>query len=168
MSAMVQSTWAAPGTATEVLTGVAWRHVASPDPSGGAENEALLQSAEFERSDVGLVGLMMRCHQGRVEPVVILLDPLPPGTPARITWTMDGFARTFASSPIPTGAGLSVPLSDPEIATLGTTDAPTVEISVEQRGEQVRGAVSLAGLKEPLDALRQACAAKPLKSDRNP
>ena len=140
---------------------VAWRSVRSPDPRGGSDYEALLQTAEFDRSDVGFAGMMIRCRNQKLETIFVVLQPLPPGTQARVTISTEGVNQVYDASPIPTGAGLMVPIDIAQDIQIRWRQTRELAVTIKTSETEIKGAVSLEGLRSPLSRLEAACLSSP-------
>lgn len=145
------------------IQAAAWRQARSPDPRGGSDYEALLQTADFARSDPGLAGMMVRCREGKIESIFVVVEPLPPRSAAQVRVTSTGFDETYLADVIPTGAGLAVPLDMAAEIRGRLRHAPDLSVTIRTAQGQIGGAISLEGLATPLDALNVACASVPLK-----
>ncbi len=148
---------AMPGQFAATFRTVEWRLVPSPVPHRGAEYESLMQVADSDLSDFRLAGMTIRCHASRLETLFILAEPVPPATKVHVELNAKGRKIAFSAQPIPTGAGVEVPLDIVgEIRGLWR-DADVLNVSIGADDLDVKGVISLEGLPRPLDDLEAAC-----------
>lgn len=109
------------------------------DARGGATFPALMQTADSARSDLDVVGMMIRCQKGRLEPLLIILDPLPPRSEATIDLSTAGKRESFKAALIPTGAGVAVAIDAETRLMAEWAEEPDVEIAIHARERTIRG-----------------------------
>ena len=138
-----------------------WRLIRGGTTEAGKSGAAILHTAEFERSDPRLAGLMLRCGgtQG-VETVIIVVEPFPPHAQPQVSLRTPEQMFEFAGSIIPTGAGIRLPLEAAKLAALGVGKADEVEVKVTIDGTAINGVVALTGLPKALPWLSAQCVQK--------
>ena len=139
-----------------------WRLVRSRDPSGGKDAVSIMQTADVDKSDLDLAGLMLRCGDAGTEVLVILLRPLPPRTHPKITVTAGGQTSEFAATVVPPGAELLLSPDAGALASGPWTNAAELVLQVDTgQGESganiIRGVVPLVGLSTALPQLVANC-----------
>jgi hypothetical protein len=133
-----------------------WKMVFPRDQSG-VPRPALMQVADFDRSDPGIAGLMFRCGPKRIETVVIILDPLPPRSTATVALSVGADIQAFEALTIPTGAGLLVPFDPSDVVAGAWQNQKELRLTVTA-GEKVAKAVfDLSGLPAALENLGRNC-----------
>ena len=83
-----------------------WRLVRSATATAAKGEAAILHTADIERSDPRLAGLMLRCGREGVEAVVVVIEPFPPHARPQITLRTPGQESQFIGTIISTGAGI--------------------------------------------------------------
>src|ERR1700730_10668658 len=58
-----------------------WRLVRTPNPQSGMDTISISHTAEVQKSDPNFAGMMLRCDEGQVEVLMIVLEPYPPLAP---------------------------------------------------------------------------------------
>src|SRR6516165_5400843 len=130
-----------------------WRLTEATNPLGGSHLAAILHTADLDKSDPRLAGLMLRCAEHGLEPVIIVVDPLPPRAKPRITLRGEGQVINLDGSIIPTGAGILLPVDGLDLANGPWARSREVGIRIENGDTIIEGAVMLSGLQEAVRAL---------------
>jgi hypothetical protein len=139
---------------------LSWHFVRSAGARGEPGSSAILHTAELERSDPRLAGLMLRCGRQGIETIIVVVEPFPPHARPQITLRTLGQESKFVGTIIPTGAGIRLP-SDPTALITGPWQtARELEIEVTNGGAVFKGVVALAGLPEALESLNAECVQK--------
>jgi hypothetical protein len=134
-----------------------WRLVRTPNPRGGPDAVSIMQTADTARSDIDLVGLMLRCSDTGFDVLVVFLKPFPPRAHPKVKLTSGGTTVHLEAVVIPPGAAISLPA---EVATLvkGSWQSSTeLAIEVEDDGNATQGVISLVGLGPALSLLASNC-----------
>jgi hypothetical protein len=134
-----------------------WRliHGTSRDGKSGA---AILRTADFERSDSRLAGLMERCGGAQgIETVIVVVEPFPPHAKPQVSLRTPERSLEFAGSIIPTGAGIRLPLDAAKLEALEFGKADEIEVKVTSDGAAIKGVVALTGLPKALARLNAEC-----------
>lgn len=147
--------------AAQIQNQKSWRLVQIAQPLTGANLPALLEVAELDRSDPGLIGMMVRCSEEAGEndpvPVFVIADPLPPRATPQVTLRASGADLTLEGHVIPTGAGISFPL-DIRAKLLGPwRDSSELNVMIKNEDTVIKGVIRLTGLFEGLDQLAAIC-----------
>lgn len=141
----------------DIVAPVAWREHALADARGGAAFPALMQTADSARSELDFVGMMIRCQKGRLEPLLIILDPLPPRSEVSVDLATAGKRESYKAALIPTGAGVAV-AADLEARLMADwADEPDLEIAIHARERTINGVVALRGLTAALSPFALRC-----------
>jgi hypothetical protein len=139
---------------------LSWRVVRSAGANGEPGSSAILHTADFERSDPRLAGLMLRCGRQRIETIIVVVEPFPPHARPQITLRTLGQESEFVGTIIPTGAGIRLPSDATDLVTGLWRTARQLEIKVADGDVAIGGVVALAGLPEALEALNAECVQK--------
>jgi len=137
-----------------------WRLVRSPTATAETGEAAILHTADIERSDPRLAGLMLRCGKQRIEAVVVVIEPFPPHARPQITLRTPGQESQFIGTIIPTGAGIRLSDDATSLVTGPWQTARELEIKVAEGGAPIDGVVALSGLPKALQSLNAECAQK--------
>ena len=87
-----------------------WRSGFADDPHGGGRVPFISRSAELDSPDTDIIGLTVRCGHAGPEAILVVADPLPPRGHAQVTLDAAGSSDVVDATPIPTGAGLVLPI----------------------------------------------------------
>jgi hypothetical protein len=137
-----------------------WRLVRSATATAATGEAAILHTADFERSDPRLAGLMSRCGREGVEAVVVVVEPFSPHARPQITLRTPGQESQFIGKVIPSGAGIRLPGDATSLVTGPWRTAPELEIKVVAGGAAIDGVVALSGLPKALQSLDAECVQK--------
>ena len=133
---------------------------AAPERTAEPSVSAILHTAEFERSDPRLAGLMLRCGRQGIETVIVVVEPFPPHARPQITLRTPGQEFRFVGTIIPTGAGIRLPSEATDLVTGSWRKARELEIKVTDGDAMIEGVVALTGLPEALQSLNAECVQK--------
>lgn len=134
-----------------------WRFVRTPNPGGGPDAVSIMRTADMSRSDIDFVGLMMRCREGRIEAVIVLVNPLPPHLQPKVAVGKPGQEIQLEAT---IGAPGTVILFPGDAARLvegpwrGLSD---LFIRVDDGHNTTRGVVALDGLQAAIKMLVANC-----------
>jgi hypothetical protein len=139
-----------------------WRLVRTPNPSGGQDAVSIMQTADTTRSDFNLAGLALRCQDGGVEVLIVLVGALSLRAHPKVAVSAGGESMDFTATVVPPGASLLLPKTATELASgLWTaTSEMTVQIETGQTDSApgpIRGVVPLKGLGSALPSLLAIC-----------
>lgn len=137
-----------------------WRLVRNAAATDGTGTAAILHTADFERSDPRLAGLMLRCGRQGIEAVVVVVEPFPPHAQPHITLRTPGHESNFVGTVIPAGAGIRLPGDATSLVTGLWHTARELEIKVTDGGAAIGGVVALAGLPKAFETLNAECVQK--------
>jgi hypothetical protein len=136
----------------------AWRLARSPNPEGGPDAISIMHTAETSRSDLDIAGLMLRCADGGIEALVIVIEPRPPRSRPHVSLSALGGSSTFEATVAPPFSALLLPREAAALLTGPWRVATELSIQVDGGGPPVRAIVLLAGLQSALDRLSANCA----------
>jgi hypothetical protein len=146
-----------------------WRLVRTPNPSGGREAIAIIQTADVLKSDIDFAGLMVRCGESDMEVLVTLLAPLSPRAHPHVALSAGGETNNFTAAVAPPGALLLLPKEATALARGLWQSLPelSVKIDVAATGDSmgdnplhIYGIVDLGGLGPALARLQALCVAQ--------
>lgn len=136
---------------------VPWRLIRSPNPRGGLDAVAVMRTADMAQSDLGFAGLMLRCSENAVEVVVVMTEPFPPRSRARVRIIAGGQDLRFDANVVPPFSALALPAEATSLADGPWQSLPRLSIEVEHDHTPIHGTVQLAGLGSALALLRSSC-----------
>jgi hypothetical protein len=111
-----------------------WRLVRTATATAAKGEAAILHTADIERSDPRLAGLMLRCGREGVEAVVVVVEPFPPHARPQITLRTPGQESQFIGTIISTGAGIRLPGDATSLVTGPWRTPPDLEKKVAAGG----------------------------------
>jgi len=134
-----------------------WHLVRTTDPHGGRDTVSIIKAADISRSDLDLAGLVLRCHDGAIEVLLVLIEPLPPRAQPKVTVEAAGRRTEFNARVVSPGALVLLPSEATKLAAGPWQAAPELSITVAANPISIRGVISLAGLAAALPALQANC-----------
>jgi hypothetical protein len=142
-----------------------WRLVRTKNPDGGKDAVSIMHAADVLKSDIDLAGLMLRCGDGEVEVLIVVVEPLPPRGRPTVTVGAAGERADFHAAIIPPGLELLLPQQASELASGPWTKASELSVEINPASGDtlptaIRGVVSLAGLSGALPVLTANCPAQ--------
>jgi hypothetical protein len=141
-----------------------WRLVRTKNPDGGKDAVSIMHAADVLKSDLDLAGLMLRCGDGGVDVLIVVVEPLPPRAHPTVTVSAAGERDDFYAAIVPPGLELLLPPQVRELVSGPWTRARELSVEIDPgTGDSVpkliRGVVSLAGLGSALPVLTANCPA---------
>jgi hypothetical protein len=139
-----------------------WRMVRTPNPTGGPDALSIMQLADTKKSDLGLAGMALRCREGGVEILIVLVGALSLKLHPKVEINAAGNPEHFVATVVPPGSSLLLPPAASQLAS-GPWEAITelaIKIEAEQSGDamaSIQGVIPLAGLRQALLSLRASC-----------
>jgi hypothetical protein len=142
-----------------------WRLVRTPNPEGGADVVSLMQIADTARSDFDLAGLALRCQNGGLEVVIVLVGPLSLRARPEVVVKAGETSTDFDATVLPPGASVLLPAAASRLASGLWTTATELTVQIEAKqadgaSTQIRGVIPLVGLASALPALLANCSAQ--------
>jgi len=139
-----------------------WRLVRTPNPAGGRDAVSVIKTRDLAKSDIDLAGLMLRCGEGKIEVLFVLVRPLPPRAHPKVTVTVGSKTTEFTASVVPPGAEVLLPQEASVLASGLWQAAPELSVEIgpvdgDEPPIPIRGVISLAGLGAALAQLQASC-----------
>ncbi|MGC2223442.1 MAG: hypothetical protein WA624_14340 [Methylocella sp.] len=113
-----------------------WRLARTATATAAKGEAAVLHTADFERSDPRLAGLMLRCGREGVQAVLVAVEPFPPHARPQITLRTPGQESQFIGTIISTGAGIRLPSAAKSLVTGPWRTPPDLEKKVAAGGRR--------------------------------
>lgn len=135
----------------------AWRLARTPNPSGGRDAVSITRIAEIPGSDLQFAGLMFRCGEHAIEPLVVLVRPLQPYTHPKVIADTGSDRVQLSGSVMPPGVLVLLPSEVTELAAGPWQGGTDLALTVEDSDGPVHGIVRLSGLPGALQKLRANC-----------
>lgn len=136
----------------------AWRRIAPPDGARGGAPVAFVHTANVERSDPRLAGLMLRCNGSGIEAVIVVVEAFPPKARPRITLRVKGEEAYFETNVVLAGTGLAIAADRLTSADGPWREADELEVHIGGRDAGFGGIVPLRGLASVVNSLTVDCA----------
>jgi hypothetical protein len=123
---------------------------------------SIMQTADTSRSDFDLAGMTLRCQNGEVEVLIVLIGALSLRLHPKVVISAAGNAAEFIATVAPPGASLLLPPSASALASgpWASVAELAIRIEVEQNNGTARlisGFIPVAGLREALPSLLASC-----------
>lgn len=136
-----------------------WRLVRTPNPAGGPDAVSIMQTADTAKSDLDLAGLALRCQDGGVEVLVVLVGGLSARAHPKVAINAAGSTVDFIATIVPPGASLLLPPAASDLASGPWTAVEELGVRIEtgQTDGLIRGVIPLIGLREALPSLMASC-----------
>jgi hypothetical protein len=139
-----------------------WRLVRTPNPAGGPDAVSIMQTADTAKSDLGLAGLALRCQDGGIEVVLVLVDALSLRAHPKVVISAAGSTVDFVATIAPPGVSLLLPPAASKLASGPWTAVAelAIRIEIEQIDgppSLIRGIIPVAGLRDALPSLLASC-----------
>jgi hypothetical protein len=136
-----------------------WHLVRTHNPNGGTDAISIMHTADTSRSDLDLVGLMIRCSETSTEVVIVILPALPFRTRPHVALGKPGNETKFEATVAPPGTAVLLP-RDPTTLVSGPWQAlEDLFIQIDDGQSTIRGVVKLTGLQAAFKELQASCAA---------
>ena len=139
-----------------------WRLVRTPNPTGGPDALSIMQTADTAKSDLGLAGMALRCHEGQIEVLIVLVGALSPKLHPKVEINAAGNSENFTATIVPPGSSLLLPPAASQLALgpWGTTTELAIKIEAEPSSDTmapIQGVIAVAGLRQALLSLLASC-----------
>lgn len=135
-----------------------WRLTRIRNPRGGPDTVSIMHSVDLAQSDISLAGLVLRCQTAPdVDTVVVVVDPLPPGSHPKVSLRIGGKSVQFDATVLEPFTALLLPRSATAFLTETWRIAPVVAISIEEASKTTKGAVPIGSLGPAYDELLKSC-----------
>lgn len=136
-----------------------WTLVRTKLEIGSPEQISIMHQADTA-SNIGLAGISLRCAANGVDVMLVVLEPVPPGTHPSITIAANGQQRSFDTSVLPGRRSLRLlPQAEP-LPTPDWLQSHTLSVKVELGPSSVHGVLPIDGMIGALQTLRSACSAR--------
>lgn len=150
---------AAPACVVRVAAPSAWKF---SRPQGNKEGEsfaAITKTADTAQSDPDFAGLIIRCApKGKIDVLVALIRPFPPRSHPKVTVAPStGGTLTFEASMAAAGAAVLLPDEVSAFAAGKWQTTPSLAVAVKENDSEIKGVVSLNGLREAYNSLLANC-----------
>jgi len=134
-----------------------WHFVRTHNPNGGTEAISIMHAADTSRSDLDLVGIMIRCGDSGAEVVVVTLPALPFRSRPRVTLGKPGHEIQFEAKVAPPGTAILLPNDVTTLARGPWQSLDDLFIRIDNDQSTIRGVVKLTGLEQAFKRLNASC-----------
>jgi hypothetical protein len=136
-----------------------WRLVRTHNPNGGADTISIMRPADTSRSDLDLVGIMIRCNETTTEVVIVVLPVLPFRIQPQVAFGKPENESQFEAKIARPGTLVLVPQDATILVNGPWQNLDDLFIRVSAGQSIIRGVVKLAGLQAAFKKLQATCAA---------
>jgi hypothetical protein len=145
--------------AQEMMLASGWRLLRIPNRSDGFDTISISHAADFQKSDPNFAGLMVRCADGQLEVVAVVIEPYPPSAEIDLSIKIDdGRTSNNAGIIIPPGVMVRVPSDTAKLITDSRNPPEQLDVRLISRaGTTTKGFVKLAGLEPAMAAIKTLC-----------
>ncbi len=134
-----------------------WRLARSPNPRGGVDAVSIMHAADLAKSDIDFAGLIIRCHEGGQEIVVVLTRPLPLRTRPSVVIGRSRDELSFDATVGAPGTAVVLPRGATAQVVASWQTMPETNIRIEDGPTSIRGVVVLSGLRAAFRTLLESC-----------
>ena len=138
----------------------AWRLVRTPDPAGGQDAVSITRTADVAKSDLEFAGLMLRCGEGSVEVLIVLVRAFPPRAHPEVKLAAGSSTVELTASVVPPDVLLLLPNDATKLVAGAWQAATELSVAVEDQQGTIRGVIPLTGLGHALALLGSNCPAR--------
>jgi hypothetical protein len=134
-----------------------WRLVRSHNPNGGADAISIMHPADTTRSDLDLVGIMIRCSESDAEVVIVTLSALPFRVRPQVAFGKLENAIKFEATVAPPGTLVLLPKEATGLVNGPWQSLEDLFVEVDYDQSTIRGVVKIAGLEGAFKNLTASC-----------
>ncbi|WP_245477232.1 hypothetical protein [Bradyrhizobium guangzhouense] len=149
---------AGPASSSSLSSSV-WKFSRTQGPKEGESFAAITKTADTSQSDPDFAGLIVRCApKGKVDVLVALIRPFPPRSHPQVTIAAsNGGTLTVEASMAAAGAAVLLPDEVSAFAAGKWQTTPSLAVAVKESDSEIKGVVSLTGLREAYNSLVANC-----------
>ena len=136
-----------------------WRLVRTHNRNGGADAISIMHPADTSRSDLDLVGIMIRCSETTTEVLIVVLPVLPFRTRPQVAFGKLENESQFEAKIAPPGTLILAPQDATTLVNGPWQNLDDLFIRVSDGQSIIRGIVKLAGLQAAFKKLQATCVA---------
>lgn len=136
-----------------------WKFSRTQGPKEGESFAAITKTADTAQSDPDFAGLIVRCApKGKIDVLVALIRPFPPRSRPNVTIAAStGGTLTVEASMAAAGAAVLLPDEVSAFAAGKWQTTPSLSVVVKESDSEIKGLVSLNGLREAYQSLLANC-----------
>lgn len=136
-----------------------WKFSRTQGAKEGESFAAITKTADTTQSDPDFAGLIVRCApKGKVDVLVALIRPFPPRSHPQVTIAAStGGTLTVEASMAAAGAAVLLPDEVSAFASGKWQTTPSLSVAVKESDSEIKGVVSLTGLREAYNLLIANC-----------
>lgn len=136
-----------------------WKFSRTQGAKEGETFAAITKTADTTQSDPDFAGLIVRCApKGKIDVLVALIRPFPPRSRPQVTIAAsNGGTLTVEASMAAAGAAVLLPDEVSAFAAGKWQTTPSLSVAVKESDSEIKGVVSLTGLREAYNSLLANC-----------
>ena len=136
-----------------------WKFSRTQGGKDGESFAAITKTADTTQSDPDFAGLIVRCApKGKIDVLVALIRPFPPRSRPKVTIAVSGGGTlTVDASMAAAGAAVLLPNEVSAFAAGKWQTSASLSVVVKESDSEIKGLVSLNGLREAYHSLLANC-----------
>jgi hypothetical protein len=136
-----------------------WHFLRTHNPDGSSDAISIMHTAEPLKSDLDLVGIMIRCGKPDTETLIVLLRPFSVRARPRVAISQNGDKQEYETRVVAPGTALLLPVNATALVTGPWQNQSELAIRIFS-DPMIRGVVSLKGLQSAFQVLKTSCATR--------
>ena len=137
-----------------------WHLLRTANPRGGPDAVSMSHTADINRSDLDLAGMMLRCGENGVEVIIVVVTPFSPHARPDVSIGTASKEWRFSAHIVPPGAQLLLPAEAMRLATGPWQLAPELAVKVASQEQSFGGVIPIEGIGEAFATLVANCPAQ--------
>jgi hypothetical protein len=133
-----------------------WQLIRSRNPEGGNDAVSIVRAADTSRSDLELVGLMVRCGEKEAQVLVAVLSALPASSRPLVRFGIPADQADFQATIAAPGTLVLLP-DDATKMLSERWQSKDLLVRIDNSGSVISGLIKLAGFSAAFDKLKSAC-----------
>ena len=134
-----------------------WHLVRTPNPNGGADAVSIMHTVDPSKSDLDIAGLMIRCHDGGTQVVIVLLRDFPVRAKPRVVLGKPGNEIQFEATVTSPGTAILLPGDAKELVNNSWHAENDLLLQIDSGHIRIHGVIPLTGLRAAYNLLAATC-----------
>jgi hypothetical protein len=135
-----------------------WQLARTPNPAGGPDSISIMKIANTTGSDQDIAGLMLRCGEGAItEVLVVLIKPLPLRAHPKVSVVAGATTTGFTASVVTSGALVLLPEKASALVEDAWQSVTELAVSISESRRSIHGVIPLDDISTALQTLQSNC-----------